>query len=161
MTPDWGAAAAHARELGHERACREVRGGCVIDLISHSSLSKLHSPERDFHDENPERLARLLGAFPGFVEGGPASREAIERVHAPEYLTAIEEIDSETWLLADTYADETTWEAARLAAGCALGAVEQDGLRTRPAAGPSRSREQRDGILHLQQRRDRRSARPV
>ena len=70
----------------------------------------------------------MLGAFPGFSEGRPASREAIERVHAPEYLNTIEEIDSETWLLADTYADETTWEAACLAAGCALVAVEQDGF---------------------------------
>ncbi|MDQ3121037.1 MAG: histone deacetylase [Actinomycetota bacterium] len=109
-----------------DRARGKVRGDSDIDLISHHSLSQLHSPERDFHDENPERIVRLLRAFPGFVEGRPAPRETIERVHAAEYLHAIESIEAETWLLADTYADSTTWKAAQLAAGCALGAVEQE-----------------------------------
>ena len=70
----------------------------------------------------------MHAAFAGFVEGEPATREAIERVHSAEYLHAIESIEAETWLLADTYADATTWEAAQLAAGCALGAVEQEGF---------------------------------
>ncbi len=68
----------------------------------------------------------MHASFPGFAEGEPATREAIERVHSADHIRAIESIEAETWLLADTYADATTWEAARLAVGCALSAVEQE-----------------------------------
>ncbi len=40
----------------------------------------------------------------------------------------IESIDSDTWLDGDTYATPTTWDAALLAAGCAIRAVEQEGF---------------------------------
>ncbi len=48
--------------------------------------------------------------------------------HSSEHVQAVESIEEETWLDADTYASSTTWEAAQLAAGCALLAVEQEGF---------------------------------
>jgi acetoin utilization deacetylase AcuC-like enzyme len=62
------------------------------------------------------------------VEGAPAARQAIERVHDPAYVRAIEAIEDETWLDGDTVAIATTWEAALLAAGCAVEAVERSGF---------------------------------
>jgi len=100
----------------------------VIELISHPSLTQLHSPGRHVHDENPERLVRLLESFPGFVEGEPATREEIELAHSGEHVQDIESIEGETWLDGDTYASATTWKAARIAAGCAIRAVEQEGF---------------------------------
>jgi acetoin utilization deacetylase AcuC-like enzyme len=61
-------------------------------------------------------------------EGSSASREEIERVHDPTYVRAIEGLEEETWLDGDTVAGPTTWEAASLAAGCALQALEHGGF---------------------------------
>jgi acetoin utilization deacetylase AcuC-like enzyme len=97
-------------------------------MISHPALARLHSPGHHVHAENPERLARLLECFPGHVESGPAEVEEIERVHSAEYVRTIEAIDTDAWLDADTYANQTTWEAAKLASGCAIRAVEQEGF---------------------------------
>jgi acetoin utilization deacetylase AcuC-like enzyme len=99
-----------------------------VDLISHPALAHLHPPGHHLHAENPTRLALLQGRFPDFVEGRPAPREEIERAHAPRYVAAVDAIDREVWLDGDTYAGPTTWEAARLAAGCALAAVERGGF---------------------------------
>ena len=96
-------------------------------MISHPALAHLHPTGRHVHPESPARLARLQERF-RFVEGAPATREQIERVHDARYADAIEAIAVETWLDADTYAGPTTWEAARLAAGCAIGAVDREGF---------------------------------
>jgi acetoin utilization deacetylase AcuC-like enzyme len=69
----------------------------------------------------------LLEAF-DVVEGRPASREQIERCHEPAYLDRLEAIDVPTQLEPDTLASETSWEAARLAAGCAIEAIERSGF---------------------------------
>ena len=97
-------------------------------MISHPSLVRLHSPGHHIHAERPERLARLHECFPAYLESVPAEREAIERVHPAEYVRTIEEIATEGWLDPDTYASETTCEAAVLAAGCAIRAVEDEGF---------------------------------
>jgi acetoin utilization deacetylase AcuC-like enzyme len=60
--------------------------------------------------------------------GEAASRERIELVHAGDYVDAIAAISSEIWLDPDTFANATTWEAASLAAGCAIEAVEREGF---------------------------------
>jgi acetoin utilization deacetylase AcuC-like enzyme len=99
-----------------------------VDVISHASFRRLHSPGRNRHDEIPERLVVLHERFPDFVEGGAASREQIERVHSDAYVDLVEEIDEELWLDPDTYAEPTTCAAARLAAGCAITAVEREGF---------------------------------
>ena len=99
-----------------------------MELISHSAMVDLHRPGPAVHDEVPERLTRLLERFPGYTEAPPATREQLERTHAAEYVSSIEAIESETWLDADTYAGPTSCEAARLAAGCAIAAVEREGF---------------------------------
>jgi acetoin utilization deacetylase AcuC-like enzyme len=98
-----------------------------VDVISHPALAHLHATGRHVHPESPERLARLQERFQ-FVEGAPATCEQIERIHTERYVEGIDAIADETWLDADTYAGPTTWEAARLAAGCAIGAVERGGF---------------------------------
>jgi acetoin utilization deacetylase AcuC-like enzyme len=97
-----------------------------LNIVSHPALGHLHPTGH--HPERPERLLHLLERFPDFVEGAPASREQIERVHPPEFVDQIDALRHETWLDADTPAGPTTWEAARLAAGCAIQAVEEQGF---------------------------------
>jgi acetoin utilization deacetylase AcuC-like enzyme len=69
----------------------------------------------------------LLDAFE-VVEGSPASREQVERVHTAAYLDRLEALEVATLLDLDTVASETSYEAALLAAGCALGAVDRGGF---------------------------------
>jgi acetoin utilization deacetylase AcuC-like enzyme len=85
-------------------------------------------PTGDHHPETGERLAALLAAFRPELEGNPASVEAIERVHDGAYIVQIAGLSEESWLDGDTPAGPTTWEAARLAAGCAIRAVEVGGF---------------------------------
>src|SRR6476659_7420363 len=75
-----------------------------------------------------ERLRYLLAARRPEIEGGRAGREAIERVHDPDYVDRIEALTEECWLDGDTIGQPTTYEAARLAAGCAIRAVELGGF---------------------------------
>ena len=69
----------------------------------------------------------LLDAFE-VVEGSPASREQIERCHASAYLDRLEALEVPTMLDPDTVASESSYEAALLAAGCALAAVDRGGF---------------------------------
>jgi acetoin utilization deacetylase AcuC-like enzyme len=57
-----------------------------------------------------------------------ASREQLERVHAAAYLDVLEAVSRPTMLDLDTVASETSWEAATLAAGIVLEAVDRDGF---------------------------------
>jgi acetoin utilization deacetylase AcuC-like enzyme len=99
-----------------------------VEVISHPAMAHLHSPGPHLHAENPARLRVLQERFPEFVEAQEATREQLERVHAAEYVTAVDAIDREVWLDLDTYAGPTTCEAARLAAGCTIEAVERNGF---------------------------------
>jgi len=99
-----------------------------VDVISHPAFAHLHSPGHHAHAESPHRLERLLDRFPGFVHGQEAERSQIERVHDGAYIDAIDAILEEVWLDEDTFAGATTWEAACLAAGCAMRAVETGGF---------------------------------
>jgi acetoin utilization deacetylase AcuC-like enzyme len=62
------------------------------------------------------------------VEGRPASREQVERCHEPGYLDRLAAIEVPTLLDPDTVATGTSWEAALLAAGCTIDAVERGGF---------------------------------
>ena len=99
-----------------------------MDVISHPGFAQLHAPETGVNAEHPGRLQCLQERFSDYVAGEPASRDRIELVHSAEYAAAIEAIPSEIWLDPDTYATATTWEAACLAAGCAIEALERGGL---------------------------------
>jgi acetoin utilization deacetylase AcuC-like enzyme len=99
-----------------------------VRVISHPAMAHLHPTGHHLHPESPARLERLLERFPEFEEGVPATREQIEVVHAAQYVEAVASLASEVWLDGDTVAGPTTWEAARLAAGCAICAVERGGF---------------------------------
>ena len=97
-------------------------------MISHQAFARLHAPSDPEYVESPHRLERLLHRFPAFVTGHAAERVQIERVHDGTYIDAVDAIVEEVWLDVDTAADPTTPEAARLAAGCAIQAVETGGF---------------------------------
>jgi acetoin utilization deacetylase AcuC-like enzyme len=97
----------------------------AMPLVSHTSLAELHPTER--HVETRERLAVLLDSFE-FVEGRPATREQVERCHSAAYLDRLEALEVPTLLDPDTVASETSYEAALLAAGCAVAAVDRGGF---------------------------------
>jgi acetoin utilization deacetylase AcuC-like enzyme len=62
------------------------------------------------------------------VEGAPASREQVERCHPAAYLDRLESLQVPTLLDPDTVASDTSYEAALLAAGCSLAAVDRGGF---------------------------------
>jgi acetoin utilization deacetylase AcuC-like enzyme len=99
-----------------------------VELISHTSFVQLHRSRAVDNPEHAGRLRVLLDRFPGYATAEPAGRDRIELLHSPAYVDRIEAIDTEVWLDLDTYATPTTWEAARLAAGCAIRAVEDGGF---------------------------------
>ena len=67
----------------------------------------------------------LLDAFPAARRGKAAAPEALERVHAHEYLKVLESLSEPAWFdYPNTVASETSWEACLLAAGCAIEAAE-------------------------------------
>jgi acetoin utilization deacetylase AcuC-like enzyme len=95
-------------------------------VISHRALGKIHPTGH--HPESPKRLLELLERHPEFAEGPPATHEQIERVHSARYVASIEALTEDVWLDVDTPASATTWEAALLAAGGAILAVERGGF---------------------------------
>jgi acetoin utilization deacetylase AcuC-like enzyme len=99
-----------------------------VEPISHPAMGHLHPTGHHHHPEREERLQILLAALRPELEGGRASRESIERVHDPTYVSFVESLSQECWLDGDTIGQPTTWEAARLAAGCAIRAVELGGF---------------------------------
>lgn len=99
-----------------------------MDVISHPRFVDLHAPVGVDNPEFPGRMRVLHDRFPAFVHGEAASRVQVEAVHAPEYVDSIEALTGQVWLDPDTYACDTTCEAAYLAAGCALRAVEVEGF---------------------------------
>ncbi|HUQ22794.1 MAG TPA: histone deacetylase [Gaiellaceae bacterium] len=103
---------------------RPARGqvGVPVELLTHSALSRLH-PTGD----HPERRERLLGLDGAKVERY-ASEAQLERAHTAEYLALLRGIDRPGWVNAETVASESSWQAATLAAGIALEAVDRSGF---------------------------------
>jgi len=95
---------------------------------------RLHDPGFG-HPERPERIESVLAglrtpdlrATVEWVEGRPATRDQLERVHSPAYLDALERLARVGGgaLDADTVMSRDSWDAAVAAAGVAVGAVEQ------------------------------------
>jgi acetoin utilization deacetylase AcuC-like enzyme len=101
----------------------------VIPLLSHAALAHLHPTGG--HPEGLERIRALHEAFPDYVEARPATVEELAAVHARDYVEAVRHVSASgrlTLLDADTLCTETTYEAALMAAGAAIGAVEQGGF---------------------------------
>jgi acetoin utilization deacetylase AcuC-like enzyme len=97
-----------------------------MEVISHPALGHLHPTGH--HPESPARLQELLERNLDFTEGRRATREQVERVHVASYVAGIDALRDSAWLDVDTPAGPTTWEAASLAAGSALLAVERQGF---------------------------------
>ena len=91
-------------------------------------MAHLHPTGHHHHPESEHRLRCLIDALRPEIEGGRASVEAIERVHDPDYVARIAGLSEECWLDNDTIGQPTTWEAARLAAGCSIRAIEVGGF---------------------------------
>jgi acetoin utilization deacetylase AcuC-like enzyme len=99
-----------------------------VELISHPALEHLHPTLHQHHPERQDRLTHLREHFGAMTECVEATRTQIERVHALDYVAAVHGLEDELWLEADTLAGPTTYEAAALAAGGAILAVERDGF---------------------------------
>jgi acetoin utilization deacetylase AcuC-like enzyme len=101
----------------------------MIPLVSHRAFAELHPTGG--HPERQERLRALHDAYPVFVEARPATVAEIQAVHEPDYVEAVRVVSASgqpTLLDADTICTETTYDAALLAAGAAIQAVELGGF---------------------------------
>jgi acetoin utilization deacetylase AcuC-like enzyme len=98
-------------------------------VVSHSAFAALHPTGG--HPERQERIGVLLDAFPDWVEARPATVDEVAAVHERGYIDAVQAVSatgSPTMLDADTLCTETTYEAALLAAGAAIQAVDLGGF---------------------------------
>jgi acetoin utilization deacetylase AcuC-like enzyme len=101
----------------------------VIPLISHRAFAERHPTGG--HPERQERLRVLHDAYPDFVQARPATVAEIQAVHEPDYVEAVRVVSASgqpTLLDADTICTETSYDAALLAAGAAIQAVELGGF---------------------------------
>ena len=96
-----------------------------MDFVGHPDMARLH-PTGD-HPESQERLRVLYDHF-DVQETAPASEEDIFRCHSPGLVELVRSIDRPTAIGLDTVASETTYEAALLAAGAAMKAVDDSGF---------------------------------
>ena len=106
--------------MGAEPA-RGAAGG-PVELLTNTELARLHPTGA--HPERPERLLALDGT----EVMRRATAEQLARVHTAGHLATLQAIDGPVLLDADTVATETSWEAATLAAGIALEAVDRGGF---------------------------------
>ena len=106
-----------------------LRGGARVDVISHPAFTELHRCDSARSPEHAGRLRVLHDAFPGVrartrPRPGSRSRASTRPATSPRS----RRIDAEVRLDPDTYGVPTTSEAALLAAGCAIRAVEIGGF---------------------------------
>ncbi len=104
-----------------------------VPVVFHPA-TRLHDPGAG-HPERPERIEAVLAALRApeltatieWVEGRPAVREQLERVHSPAYLDTLESLarGGGGALDADTVMSRDSWNAAVTAAGVAIAAVER------------------------------------
>ena len=95
-----------------------------MELLSAPEFVRLH-PTGD-HPERQERIAVLLHDLPYAQVERSATAEDLERCHTRAHVDRIRETRTTTWLDPDTVCTPTSWEAATLAAGLAIEAVERN-----------------------------------
>jgi acetoin utilization deacetylase AcuC-like enzyme len=98
-------------------------------IISHSAFADLHPTGG--HPEGQERLRVLLDAFPGYEQARPATVDELAACHDPAYVEAVRaasESGRTVLLDADTICTPSSYDAALLAAGAAIAAVEREGF---------------------------------
>jgi acetoin utilization deacetylase AcuC-like enzyme len=101
----------------------------VVGLVSHPDFGRLHPTGE--HPERPERLQVLLEEFQEFEEARPADVRHVAACHHTYYIDDVQracESGETTMLDPDTVCTPTTYEAALLAAGAAVQAVERGGF---------------------------------
>jgi acetoin utilization deacetylase AcuC-like enzyme len=94
-----------------------------MELLSHPALATLHPTEH--HPESGDRIAALLRSLSAETVERRAEENDLERCHAWSHVEYVRSLTGPVWLDADTPAGATSWEAALLAAGLALEAVER------------------------------------
>src|SRR5256885_3522090 len=104
-----------------------------VPILFHPACQR-HNPGPG-HPERPERIVAVLDALRAtdmtpcveWCEARPASRAALERVHAARYLDELERVAAQGggMLDADTVMSADSWNAAVAAAGVAIDAVER------------------------------------
>jgi acetoin utilization deacetylase AcuC-like enzyme len=104
-----------------------------MDVVGDAALARLHPTSHHGHVEQERRAAVVLDAVGPVLPARAAERHELERVHDAGYVDAIVALGADTWLDGDTVAGPTSFEAAALAAGCAIAAVERGAFAvTRP-----------------------------
>jgi acetoin utilization deacetylase AcuC-like enzyme len=94
-----------------------------VRALSHPDFARLHPTFG--HPESPERLAVLLDSI-AWEEGRAATEADLERCHDPGYVERIRLLDAPTMLDLNTVGSGSSYEAALLAAGTAIEAVERN-----------------------------------
>jgi acetoin utilization deacetylase AcuC-like enzyme len=103
--------------VGPDAARREAGG--AVELLTNPVLAQLHPTGA--HPERPERLL-VLG---GDTVERRATLEQLSRVHDADYLELLQAVDRPVQLDPDTVCSGSSWEAAVLAAGITLEAVDR------------------------------------
>ena len=82
------------------------------------------------HIERPERIRKALELLRqyDFLEPKPASQQDLLRVHSREYVDLIKNAEAGSYLDGDTPAPPNIYEYARLSAGAALLAAQENGF---------------------------------
>jgi len=97
-----------------------------VEVVSHRDLVRLHPTGH--HPDTPRRLEVLLDSLDEWSEAEPATRDQVERCHTSAHVELVRGLREPTWLDGDTIASETSYEAALLAAGASIAAVERSGF---------------------------------
>ena len=107
--------------IGPARGAAGGAGG-GIELLTNPALARLHPT-----GSHPERQGRLA-VLEGTTVERSATEEQVARVHSTRYLQLLRDLYAPTLLETDTIASETSFDAALLAAGIALEAVDRGGF---------------------------------
>ena len=94
-----------------------------MELLSSSAFARLHPTGH--HPERPERFSVLLDALSWGESTRVATGDELARCHSLAYIEQLRAVTAPTWLDVDTVCTATSWEAATLAAGTAIEAVER------------------------------------
>ena len=95
-------------------------------LVSHADFARLHPTGE--HPEREERIRVLHDAFPDFVEARRATVDELAACHSRDYVDFVRntsESGRTVFLDPDTVCTSSSWDAALLAAGAAIEAVER------------------------------------
>jgi acetoin utilization deacetylase AcuC-like enzyme len=94
-----------------------------VDALSSPLLGRLHDTAD--HPERGERIDVLLAAIPAEELDRRATVEELTRCHTPAHVELVRRTIRRVWLDPDTICTPTSWEAASLAAGLSIAAVER------------------------------------